>query len=86
LNQSAGDGTFVVSHGVTLTGLTAQQTYYYRVVSADFVGNTATSPIGDQPSFITLPELAPGGSDDGRRFQRRAFRRPRWLRRRATVR
>ncbi len=37
------DKTLVTSHSVTLTGLTAGKTYYFRVRSADSSGNTATS-------------------------------------------
>lgn len=38
------------SHSITLTGLTAGATYHYAVVSADAVGNAATSSDG---SFVT---------------------------------
>ena len=47
------------SHTVTLTGLTAATTYYYRVTSVDASGNSTTSPVsGSAPaSFATT---APG--------------------------
>lgn len=40
------------SHSVGLSSLTANTTYYYRVVSADAAGNTATSSVR---TFKTLP-------------------------------
>jgi len=41
----------VLSHSLSITGLTASTTYYYLVTSADAKGNTATS---SEKSFITL--------------------------------
>jgi hypothetical protein len=38
------DLQLVTSHSVTLTGLTANTTYYFRVTSADGASNSATSP------------------------------------------
>ena len=43
--------TFMTSHYVDLSGLTASSTYYYIVNSTDASGNTATST---QNSFLTL--------------------------------
>ncbi|MBY0328737.1 peptidoglycan-binding protein [Patescibacteria group bacterium] len=37
------DSTLVTSHSVTLTGLTANTTYHYRVISKDASSNTTTS-------------------------------------------
>ena len=44
------DASLVVSHDVTLSGLTASTTYYYAVSSADAAANTASST---QYSFTT---------------------------------
>jgi VCBS repeat-containing protein len=41
------------THSQQLTGLTAGQTYYYRVFSADGTGNTASAPVGAPGSFTT---------------------------------
>ncbi|MCX8173017.1 MAG: M14 family zinc carboxypeptidase [Thermoplasmata archaeon] len=41
--QTATGASGVTSHSVTLSGLTASTTYYYRVKSTDAAGNTATS-------------------------------------------
>ena len=41
---------FVTSHSVTLTGLSEQTTYYYRVSSADIADNVATTA---EASFVT---------------------------------
>jgi hypothetical protein len=50
---SAGSGT---AHSVTLSGLAANTTYYYRVTSADGAGNAATSPASPAApaTFTTL--------------------------------
>ena len=55
LDLSASDGGSVTSHNVTLTGLTAGTTYYYRVRSADAAGNASFSPPTANPpaSFVT---------------------------------
>ncbi|MBI5420992.1 MAG: fibronectin type III domain-containing protein [Parcubacteria group bacterium] len=44
------DSSFVTSHNMALVGLVASTTYYYRVESADGVGNVSVS---DQQSFVT---------------------------------
>ncbi|MCX8174265.1 MAG: S8 family serine peptidase [Thermoplasmata archaeon] len=49
--QTATGASGVTSHSVTLSGLTASTTYYYRVKSTDAAGNTATS---SGYSFTTL--------------------------------
>jgi hypothetical protein len=57
LTSTVSDPTLVTSHTVTLIGLTAGTTYYYRVTSADASNNSATFPTsGNQPlSFTTCP-------------------------------
>lgn len=48
-----------LGHGVVLSGLVADTTYYYRVVSADAYGNLAVS---DEFSFVTEDTTAPAVS------------------------
>jgi len=50
---SISSAVFVTSHDLSLADLTASTTYYYLAVSADEVGNTATST---ENSFTTLAE------------------------------
>ena len=50
LNLSSLNSAKVINHQVTLTGLTSQTTYYYRVRSADAAGNVS---ISDVRSFTT---------------------------------
>jgi VCBS repeat-containing protein len=59
LNQVATDNVLMVNHGLTLTTLRANTTYYYRVASVDFFGNASAFPVaGDPPlSFTTPPQL-----------------------------
>lgn len=47
------DSSLVTSHSVLLTGLSAGQTYHYRVISKDALANSTTS--GDQ-SFVTISQ------------------------------
>ena len=49
--QSATDGAFVTQHSLTLTGLTPNATYFFRITSLDAAGNAAVSLA---PSF-TMP-------------------------------
>jgi uncharacterized protein DUF4082/Big-like domain-containing protein/purple acid phosphatase-like protein/type IX secretion system substrate protein len=53
LNGIASDSTPVTDHKVTLNGLTAGSTYFYRVTSKDFAGNSTTAP--DQPLSFIMP-------------------------------
>jgi hypothetical protein len=54
LTQSSSNAAMVTSHTVSLTGLQANATYYYRVTSADAAGNSATSPASPAaPSSFT---------------------------------
>jgi hypothetical protein len=65
LNQSVYDSQLVTSHSVTLTGLAANRTYYYEVVSRDQAGNSATDDNhGALYSFITPKILEPPWFDD----------------------
>jgi len=50
------DATLVTSHSVTLTDLTPETTYHYKVKSADAAGNLAVS---DEYTFTTLAAPAP---------------------------
>jgi hypothetical protein len=54
LNQA--DATLVTAHSITLTGLTSGATYYYRVTSADVLGNTSSSP--SAPDVSSLVDIA----------------------------
>ena len=56
LTLSASSASLVGTHTITLTGLTATTTYYYRVSSVDAASNSATQPIlADPPlSFVSL--------------------------------
>ncbi len=59
-NGIISDGSSVVSHSVTLSGLAEATTYHYQLESTDSSGNTATSidltfvtgAVGDQPELI----------------------------------
>jgi hypothetical protein len=55
------DGALVTSHAVTLTGLTPNATYYYRV-AATIGGFTTTEPPAGSPplTFSTVPPSAMG--------------------------
>jgi hypothetical protein len=55
LTQNAADATRVTSHSVSLTGLKAGTTYYYRVSSTDEANNTATEPASGQPASFQTP-------------------------------
>ncbi len=54
LTHTASDPVLTTNHSVTLTGLTANATYYYRVLSTDVYGNTSTDPLtsGSPDSFV----------------------------------
>lgn len=58
------DNKLVVSHSVTLSGLEADKTYYFRVKSID--GNKNESPSVASESIRTLPPV-PTGPDVGKR-------------------
>jgi hypothetical protein len=63
LTQSATVSTMVTAHSVTLTGLTAGRTYYYRVSSRNAAGLTTTSP-STPATFVTRTVVtqAPGSA------------------------
>jgi hypothetical protein len=70
LSLSAGDSAQVTSHSVVLPGLAPNTTYYYRVRSADTIGNAATSPAPpDPPLSFTTPapaiSVADGSAAEG---------------------
>jgi hypothetical protein len=60
LTLNASSGSLVGSHSITLAGLSAGTTYYFRVTSADVSGNSATSPASPGPPLeFTRPTNAP---------------------------
>ncbi len=61
LNLNVSDSTLVTSHSLTLSGLTAGTTYYFRVTSVDASNNSSSSPpTGSSPAnFTTTPLNAP---------------------------
>ncbi|HWI59315.1 MAG TPA: choice-of-anchor J domain-containing protein, partial [Bacillota bacterium] len=65
LGRTAYEGSFASTHGVTLSGLAPDRTYYYRVVSRDIAGNTITEDNdGRLYTFQTLKPLAPPWADN----------------------
>ncbi len=63
--HSASVQTPVMSHAVTLSQLSAQRTYYYRIITRDRAGNVAVKDNGGTPyTFTTLTPLHPPWSDD----------------------
>ena len=70
LNLNSADAALVTSHTITLTGLTPNTTYYFRVTSADASANPASSPVPPAIlSFITpsgtLGDTLPGDFSGG---------------------
>ena len=64
LNLSSAVGALVTSHSITLSGLSSDTTYYYRVTSKDAANNSATSPvIGNAPASFTTPPVIYTTSD-----------------------
>ncbi len=59
LNLSAADAVLAASHSITLTGLTPNTTYYFRVTSADASTNSATLP---NPPAMPLNFTTPSGA------------------------
>ena len=57
LNQTASNATLVASHSISLTSLTPNTTYSFRVTSVDAATNSSTSPAdpNNPASFTTLP-------------------------------
>lgn len=56
LVSRASSTSLVVSHEITLTGLNAETTYYYKVTSKDLANNSTTFPAsGESPSSFTTP-------------------------------
>ena len=56
---STATGAAGTAHSVTLTGLTVNTRYYFRVTSADPSANTATSPATPAAPASYLPTVAP---------------------------
>jgi hypothetical protein len=56
---SSATGTTGTSHSVTLTGLTVNTRYYYRVTSVDAAGNSTTSPATSGPPAAYVPTVTP---------------------------
>ena len=69
LTQTASDPLLLTAHGVLLTGLTPNTTYYYEVTSADAAGNSATSAVSSFVTTVvdttppTVSLLAPAGGE-----------------------
>ncbi|HEV8345846.1 MAG TPA: Ig-like domain repeat protein, partial [Vicinamibacterales bacterium] len=59
LTGSISDPALVASHSMTLRGLLANTTYYYRVRSVDDQNNTATSPSPPTTASFTTPTAPP---------------------------
>ncbi|MCB9113237.1 MAG: DUF4082 domain-containing protein, partial [Anaerolineales bacterium] len=55
LNLNSTDGALVTTHSITLSGLTPNTTYYFRVTSADASANPSTSPIAPATLDFTTP-------------------------------
>jgi hypothetical protein len=56
LTQTASNSSLVTAHSVTLTGLTPNTTYYFRVTSTDASNHSTTAPAnGTQPNSIFVP-------------------------------
>ena len=65
LNLNGTDDSPVTSHTVLLTGLTPGATYYFRVTSADFVGNAAKEPaVNNSPLQFTMPTTCASDVDN----------------------
>ena len=73
LGSQVSDGALVTSHSVNLTGLTPNKLYYFRVLSTNDCGLTATSAQGsfttpaapNAPPVITCPADITVGNDPG---------------------
>jgi hypothetical protein len=56
LTSTVSSSTLVTAHSLTLTGLIANTTYYYRVTSVDPYNNSSTMPApGQSPAVLALP-------------------------------
>jgi hypothetical protein len=65
LDRTASGPKAVTNHTVTITGLAANRTYYYQVVSRDRAGNTTVDDNnGALYTFQTRPAPRPPWSDD----------------------
>jgi hypothetical protein len=61
LTLHASSASLVLNHSISLPGLAATTTYYYRVTSVDASGNSSTAPVttGAPASFATLDANPP---------------------------
>jgi hypothetical protein len=59
LTLNVSSGSFVTSHGLTLSGLATGTTYYYRVTSADANTNSASSPTPPATASFFTPAPCP---------------------------
>ena len=57
-NGTISDGNLVLSHSITLTGLTSDTTYHYQLDSTDVGGNSSTT------ADLTFNTVLPGGGPD----------------------
>ena len=68
LHSGPADASLVTSHSVSLTGLTPETTYYYRVQSTDSAGLSATAPLASDPpgifTTLSVPPPPPGAFVD----------------------
>ncbi|MFN8381824.1 MAG: sortase [Anaerolineales bacterium] len=55
LNLNSANAALATTHTITLTGLTPNTTYYFRVTSADASANPATSPVPPATLNFTTP-------------------------------
>jgi phosphodiesterase/alkaline phosphatase D-like protein len=65
-SQTTQDPTLTFQHSVTISGLTKETTYHYKVISKDAAGNTASSTdytftTTQTPETITIVERVGGG-------------------------
>ena len=66
-NSSTYSSSYVTSHSVTLTGLTASTTYHYQIVSSDGLVATSSDQTFTTPSAGVLQSAASNSSYGGHR-------------------
>ncbi|MGE5644760.1 MAG: DUF4082 domain-containing protein, partial [Acidobacteriota bacterium] len=59
LGSTTSAAALVTSHSITLSGLTAGTTYFYRVSSTDGGGNTGSSPVAPATASFTTTDSTP---------------------------
>ena len=71
LNLNVSSATAVTSHSMSLTGLTPNTRYYYRVTSVDSLNRSVTSPASPAAAASYVPTVAPmSDTTDGRLHRR----------------